>query len=368
MLCRLLTTLLLAAVTGRVSAADFYLWQREHTPGVRRAVKEFHRLDRGRLLYLAGEIENNGKIIRVPVPEYLVKGASCAVIRIHVMEIRRSTAQTLAEKAAGIFKVWRDAGCDELQIDLDAPERRIAYYTQLMRELKKLLPPGTKLSATVLPCHLDHKKEFARLAASVDYFVLQLHYVQKKNGCTVLFDRDSACRAIAKAEKFRLPFKAALPLYTQMIKGKFIMSDWQQVADCSRFCSERNIPVIGFRLGNTGDRRAFDLETARSILNGETFTPRLELSWQRDNSDTFILYVKNCGLLYLRAKADCLWQNDMTIRDFDTLNGTLSDGSPEIKQLDILLPFPGEKHPVLWLKTSGNGIPELKLNIISKEQ
>ena len=146
------------------------------------------------------------------------------------------------------------------------------------------------------------------------------------------------------------------------------MSDWQEVADCAGMCLDNGIPVIGFRLGNSGDRRAFDLETAQKILGGKPFVPGIELSWKRDESGTNILYIKNRGFLYTGIKAECLWQKDMIIRDSDTLNGTVSDGSVELKQLDIRLPFPGEMCPVLWLKTSGTGIPDLKLNIISKEQ
>ena len=56
MLLKLLTTLCLLALYGSVFAADCYVWQREHTPYVKRAVKEFHNFFCGRLLYLAGEI------------------------------------------------------------------------------------------------------------------------------------------------------------------------------------------------------------------------------------------------------------------------------------------------------------------------
>ena len=368
MLLKLLTTLCLLALYGSVFAADCYVWQREHTPYVKRAVKEFHNFFCGRLLYLAGEIENSGKVIKIPAPDCIVHGSSGAVVRIHVMEMKKSSPQKLAAKIAEIFQSWHKAGCDELQIDLDAPEKRLAYYRILMNELKKLVPDDVKLSATVLPCHLDHKKEFSLFAKSVDYFVLQVHYVQFKGKEILLFDKNTACRAILKAQKFRAEFKVALPLYIQKIRDNFIHCNWQDVADCAKFCSDRKIAVIGFRLGNTADRLSFDLETAQNILNGKIYSPRLELSWAKDGDNTYILYIKNTGFLYRKVRVQCRWKDISDIRDFDILNGTIVSDITELRFLDILLPFPGESRPVLWIKTSGKGNPELELNIISKEQ
>ena len=367
MFYRLFATFILMISSAVVYASDCYVWQREHNPFVGRAVTAFHRAGCGRLFYLAGEIENSGRIIRVSPPEYLVRGESGAVVRIHVMEMRRSSPQKLAEKVSGIYAAWRDAGCDEFQIDLDAPEKRIDYYTQLMRALRKLLPDGTRLSATVLPCHTGHFRAFSLLARSVDYFVLQVHYLQTKGGKNAIFDFDTACCSIVKAQKFCSPFKVALPLYTMKIRGETAVCDWQEVSACAGFCRIKRIPVVGFRLGNGSDPDSLDLKTAQDILNGLPYRPRLDVKVCRENNNTYTLYVTNYGHLCRRMTVNCSWKNSGVITDCDTLNGSRSNGSLPPSQLDIELPHPGCSLPVLWMKTSGDVPPDITFKMINKE-
>jgi hypothetical protein len=121
---------------------DFYVWQRQHTEEMQSAVREFYRTSPGKLYFLAGELENDGRTTRISPSKAVDLGRAVPVIRIHVKNLEKTSA-VLAEEIVKIYDPWKTSNA--LQIDLDAPESRLEYYLNLMRELKKLLPE-TELS------------------------------------------------------------------------------------------------------------------------------------------------------------------------------------------------------------------------------
>lgn len=158
---------------------------------------EFYGTCSGKLCFLAGEIENDGRAIPVSPLKKVDFSRAVPVVRIHVKNLEKTPA-VLAEEIVEVYDPWKAANA--LQIDLDAPESRLDYYRDLMRELKKFLPE-TELSATVLPCHLKHDQAFRELASECGFFVLQVHGLTRQNNTWSIYDHNEAVRAVTLAKR-----------------------------------------------------------------------------------------------------------------------------------------------------------------------
>ena len=279
-LAGLMVLFIFLSLTG--AEPEFYVWQRQHTPEMQSAVKEFYLKCSGKLYFLAGEIENDGRSILVSPSKKVDFKRSVPVVRIHVTNLKKTPA-VLAGEISRFYVPWKAAGA--LQIDLDAPESRLDYYRDVMFELRKNLP-GTGLSATVLPCHLKHTAAFRELASACDYYVLQVHGLTRWKKIWSIHDYAEAVRAVTLAKSLKLPFKTALPLYCNQIGGQWVQPDLTDVSKLAAVCGE----VIGFRLGIPGDGSALDLETALQICKGQGYAPKLEKRWERKTSGAWHLF------------------------------------------------------------------------------
>ena len=160
---KLVFLMLCAILAVRAAEPDFYVWQRQQSAELEQAVAEFYKTCSGKLYFLAGEIENDGRAIPVFPSKKVDFSRAVPVVRIHVKNLLK-TPSVLAGEIIRFYEPWKTANA--FQIDLDAPESRLDYYRDLMRKLKKLLPE-TELSATVLPCHLKHEQAFRELVPEV---------------------------------------------------------------------------------------------------------------------------------------------------------------------------------------------------------
>ena len=120
----LILSIFLAFFSLTGAEPDFYVWQRQHTPEMQSAVKEFYRKCPGKLYFLAGEIENDGRIIRIPPSKSVDFARAVPVVRIHVKNLEKSP-EVLAEEIVKFYAPWKAANA--LQIDLDAPESKLDY-------------------------------------------------------------------------------------------------------------------------------------------------------------------------------------------------------------------------------------------------
>ena len=326
---------------------DFYVWQRKHTPEVQAAVTEVLKFSESRLYFLAGELEQNGRVSIVSpsaLPEAVFTRAT-PVIRIHIHHLNTPSAQ-LAAQIKALYRPWQK--CKALQIDLDAPESKIDYYTQLMLELRKRIP-GITLSATVLPCHVKHKTEFSKLAQACDFYVLQIHGLEKRDGNYSLVDKKTTFSAIANAVNLKCPFKLALPAYCYNIENRTIKPDMDFIGKIARFSDLHKFGVIFFRLGITGDGEALSLATMMELCKSGKHTPVIRHEWQYSDDGSWYLYIKNCGSFAEKVSLDMKWKDGFTITDADTFNN--AEFSFDRKTLDLTLPPDGESKPFLWLRT-----------------
>lgn len=333
----------LFALCAMAAEPELYVWQRRQTPELDRAVATFYRQSSGRLYFLAGEMENDGRALCFPPAGNVDFARAVPVVRVHVAHLRKEAAR-LAAEIGEMYAPWRRSRA--LQIDLDAPESKLDHYRDLMVELRRLLP-GVELSATVLPCHLKHEAAFRAFAESCDFYVLQVHGLTRENGAWRIFDYPAALRAVMQAKALERPFKTALPLYGSRVEeGELVKPDFSQVSRLAALCGE----VIGFRLGLPGDGTALDLETALRVCRGDGYGPTLETRWENKGNGTWHLMIGNRG--YLAEKVVLTLDFDVPPADMDTFNQAGWDRNR--RELTLILPPPGAEKPYLWMRPGGD--------------
>ena len=344
-------TILFAFCSLTGAEVDFYVWQRQQSAELEQAVAEFYNTCSGKLYFLAGEIENDGRTIPVSPLKKVDFKRAVPVVRVHVKNLQKTTT-VLAGEISRFYAPWKEAGA--LQIDLDAPESRLDYYRDLMRELRTLLP-GTELSATVLPCHLKHDQAFRELAGQCDFYVLQVHGLTRRNQIWSIYNHGEAVRAIMLAKTLKLPFKTALPLYCNQIGGQWVQPDLTDVSKLAAVCGE----VIGFRLGIPGDGSALDLETALQVCKGQGYAPKLETRWEQRTGGAWHLFIRNRGFFAERVTLSLDFKEPPT--DMDTFNRARLNGKRN--ELTLILPPSGTEKPYLWVRTGSNEKPMVTIQI-----
>ena len=322
---------------------EFYLWRRQNSPAVEQAVAEFYRQSKGALYFLAGELENNGKVISVPPAPMVKFDRATAVIRIHIRHLSKAPAQ-LAAEIAKLYSPWQK--CKKLQIDLDCQERKLDYYPALMVELRKLLP-AEELSATVLPCHLSHTKNFTALARSCDYFVLQIHGLHQQKGKWQIIDKKAVIKAWNQAIALKRPFKTAIPLYCSFVGNQTILPDFDFTAKLAKIAADHG-GTIGFRLGVSGERDTLDLHSAMKLCSGEKPVAKISARWEKHPSGTWHLFITSAGDFARKVTIPLSFPPEMKISDLDTFGQAfLSVGRDS---LTLELPPAGKEIPCLWLR------------------
>ena len=324
---------------------DVYVWQRKHTPELRMGIVEFQKRRGGKFYFLAGELEND-KTVAVPYPQDIPPKRITPVIRIHIKHLQ-TAPEKLAAEVLKLYAPWQK--CRSLQIDLDAPESKIDYYTAFMEELKQQLP-GVELSATVLPCHLRHKEKFRKLAAVCDFYVLQIHGLEKRNGEFSLINKKAALEAISHAVNLKRKFKIAIPVYSHNLNGITVKPDLELIRNICRFANRNNIGIIIFRLWSHGDGETLFVQAAMDICRDTNKYPALlDHYWKLSPEGAWHLYIRNFGYFSEKISINLQWKPEFVISDADTLNG--AELSFDRKTLTFTLPPDQEKKAVLWLRT-----------------
>ena len=207
-----------------------YVWQRDVSPAVLDAARA--AVAEGRELFaLAGEFDRapDGSLRELTPPDAppwdFGGGAPAGVIgappatavfrvRIGALDEPATAASALAARTAAL-------GATRLQLDVDAPERRLSDYASLAAAVRTNLPPGATLSLTLLPCHLAHPDAVRAVLASADYGVLQLHGIDPPRALDTpwqLMDPATVRTALDRARALGLPFRVALPAYAYVLQ------------------------------------------------------------------------------------------------------------------------------------------------------
>ncbi|HEY9249795.1 MAG TPA: DUF3142 domain-containing protein [Rariglobus sp.] len=224
-LCLFALTSCRPAVSSAPLAREIYVWQRAHTGAVADSVRaRASAFDH--VVILAAEISwpaGRPRIVRVPLDVAALKTASSLGFALRINAYSGSFAadapstRALLQLTATLLADARASGLNvtELQLDFDAPERRLAGYRHWLETLRPAVAPA-RLTFTALPSWLKHRGDFAALAATADDYVLQVHSLTRPaspEDPVMLCDPVAARRAVDSAATFNRPFRVALPTY-----------------------------------------------------------------------------------------------------------------------------------------------------------
>lgn len=211
---------------------DVYVWQRDWSPAVREAVADESGHFR-RFVILAAEISPrspSGRVAEIN-PDYAGVAKSVReiglAIRIAPLPLKDTDAMApdssqtvqICQVAVRAIANAQRAGLrvDELQIDFDCAESKLAGYENWVDAIKRAITP-TRVVITVLPSWMKHAT-FAELVRSAGSYILQVHSLHKPNGPDDpmnLCDIAEARQYAAQAAKLGVPFRVAFPTYSYM--------------------------------------------------------------------------------------------------------------------------------------------------------
>lgn len=284
-----------AACAGRPAALpnDAYVWQRQWTPALVRALSDDGQSVR-EWRVLAGEVDAQGRW-RLFAPDWRALAASgkpvVAVLRIDGQLQQWDEAALLADVRA-VLAAWRRRGLvfAGVEIDHDCATARLPAYAHFLQALHPLLRPGERLSITALPTWLDSPALDA-LLAQADEAVLQVHAVQSPRAG--LFDPAKARAWLdAFARRTHKPWRVALPAYGTRVSwnrdGRVVAIESERptlvgerdshelFADpqtMQRFVAslQQDTPsglagIVWFRLPTAADERAWSEASWRAVL------------------------------------------------------------------------------------------------------
>ncbi len=299
-------------------AHSAYIWQREWTDGLRKAMRRNQSFVTEWAI-LAAEVEFRldaaPRVARV-APDYASLRESQRPIGFAIrvapwpgpFDRNRPETEFLVQLARDILGDARQHGIEpsQLQLDFDAATRQLDGYRRWLDVLREAIAP-TPLVFTALPTWLD-SPAFARLVRSADGYVLQVHSWEAPRAPDqpfTLCDPKRVKRAIAKAARLDRPFWVALPTYgyrawfdarnrllglsaegpdlmaSDTAKAREIRADPVAMAGLVRGLQihrpERLRGIIWYRLPLPEDRLSWNERTWRTVMQGRT--PAAKTEW-----------------------------------------------------------------------------------------
>jgi hypothetical protein len=267
---------------------DAYIWQRHWTPAVLSAAHRSADIVRAWRV-LAAESDRSGRWTNVAVPWDELLATGRPIIAVMRIDGRLDAARlpSLIEQAA-----TAPASVAGIEIDYDCPTSKLVAYAAFLAELRQRLPASLALSITALPTWMN-SPEVRRLASdAIAERVLQVHAVDEPH--RGLFDPARAEHWVREfAGVSGRPFRVALPTYDVRVSwggdGRLAGVEGERpllmgaAKDSATLAAapeavlhllhalQRDPPdnwqgVVWFRLPTEADRRAWSLETWRSVV------------------------------------------------------------------------------------------------------
>ena len=346
----------------------------------------------GGLVALAAEVELDRelpRIVRVPVDfaALAAAGPPALAIRIGDGRHRPLPIAEIADLAAELIAAADAAGVAvaELHVDHDCPTRRLDECAALLASLRQRIAP-IPLVFTALPTWLDERQAFARLLATADGFVLQVHSLEIPaiDRPARLCDPELAQRAVELAATFGRPFRVALPTHSYVVafdaagrlsgvvaengpasliagddRQRLVGSDPAEMAALVRGWIASRPPemagILWYRLPVAGDRRNWTPESLRAVVGGRAPQRRLEVAVRRPEPGLVEVDLVNAGDTAEPppSRIHLAWSGGAPVAG-DGLAGYRFDSA--LRTL-VLTPLagadpqrPGERRPVAWLR------------------
>jgi hypothetical protein len=290
---------------------DAYIWQRQWTPALERAIGQSADIVHGWRV-LAGETDRSGRLKPVQADLSVLQKTNrpvTLVIRIDG-QLAGWDREVLLADLGVILDRWRagPAAITGVEIDYDCATSKLPLYAAFLARVRGVIGPSTSLSITALPTWLTSPNLAAVLKAT-DQAVLQVHAVQ--NPHDGLFDADLAYRWIGEmAARDRKPFAVALPAYGVRVDwradGKILAVEGEtprltgngdsteltvypsEISALLQRLADHPAPglrgIVWFRLPTGEDSRAWSLAAWRSVVTGQAQTGNVALVSQADDT------------------------------------------------------------------------------------
>ncbi|MBM3290396.1 MAG: DUF3142 domain-containing protein [Candidatus Hydrogenedentes bacterium] len=206
----------------------YYVWQLQWTDEVRAAVRTADA-SANAFMVLAGEVNPNGgdlrvqrghpdwdALARVHAPITVVFRANAALADALQGGARESTVDFVADAIEDVLAdaAAKGATVRGVQLDYDCPSAKLGAYAELIAALRPRFA-RTEMSITALPTWLKWR-EFAGLVRAVDYYVLQVHSIERPSAiddAITLCDTARVPGYLRRAAAIGTPFYLALPTY-----------------------------------------------------------------------------------------------------------------------------------------------------------
>ena len=373
---------------------EAYVWQRAWTPAVREAVGQAS--DFAGLTVLAAEVDLSRsplRAFRVAVDWQALREAGRPVglaLRIGRFqgwgdgtgrfEDEPETVRQLADLAGGLAKQARSHGIEvqELQLDYDCPESKLADYPVLIEAVRGSVAP-VPVTITALPSWLRHQRAFRSLSRETDGVVLQVHSLRapsRRGQRIALVDPEEAVRAVEEAAKAGRPFRVALPTYAYGAvfdsRGNVVgltakpggaakvAADPDALAGLVRRWTADRPPelagLIWYRLPTAADTHNWPRPTLKAVMAGRA--PRREVGTllRRPSPALVEIDLLNTGEaeVALPSPVDLRWASDTLIAADGLFGYRLLRSGPRAARLESPAPFralrPGELRTIAWLR------------------
>ena len=199
---------------------EAFVWQQRWTPAVTEAISR-HAEDFDVLTVLRAEVswaQGQPRPRWVALDAALLQGLPSAVgLAIRVLPYPGDDPEAAGAALAAVVAelLAQDPWVQELHVDFDAQTAHLADYAAWLRRLRAELGPGRRLSLTALPDWL-RQPAFAAVAAPVDRYVLQVHWLAPPRVLgepLSLIDAAQVPGWVAAAGALGQPFSVALPTY-----------------------------------------------------------------------------------------------------------------------------------------------------------
>ena len=368
----------------------FYVWQQQWSSSVQEAVAQ----ETPTTLYpLACTIPAQGTAPLTNIPWQQLselKHHYVPVIRIPLSAFRRNDLTAELDRITEcLSSQMSPRKLEEIQFDLDCPERLLDRYLSLI-SIYRTAHPNLRLSITVLPVHLNHSI-FRELAAATDFYVLQVHGIdvpKKQTDPAELLPRTTADNALRKAEAIGHPFHVALPCYAYELNfdsgsQTFLFLTAEKPAQTPSTLKRRIAAshtdlielqnavrtsphakgIIWFRLPVAGDRLCLPRQTLKTIQSGIPPEPDVHCTIHPVSSSTIELEFHNANTIHAcEATINLTWPNPTGA--FDLYND-LSSSRPAPgclpTQITAPMPSPGRSMNIGWFQANTNHLPIIKI-------
>lgn len=308
----------------------------------------------------------------------------------------------VAAKLIGLLEADAKAAgtvCDEIQIDYDCPDSKLAGYAEFLRGLR-VACPGTRIVFTALPSWL-RQREFPELAKATGGYVLQVHSLElpkKEDAEAVICDVALARKAIGEAARIGVPFRVALPTYRSVILldregnrvdvvsegeppripegGRAVPGEANArelaglVAELTAKPPRGLTGIIWFRLPVETDRMNWSWQTFLAVSEGRVPRSQLEAVAEPQAEGYAKIEIRNAG------EQSEPWPEALVIRwdegqwkAADGLNGYRAEGPPTgdsavrlvLEKPSIFALQPGHEVVAGWVRVEG--AKELKISV-----